>query len=98
MDMPLPVTGGIMVMASPTQHSARAAARCGRNEIPATAQNEFSSNSAAASRRFNGEPALTAQPFAPVLRRLVFAGAPPEQSANVHRAAIHPAQTDVAPR
>ena len=57
MDMPLPVTGGIMVMASPMQHSARAAARCGRNEIPATAQNEFSSNSAAASRWFNGEPA-----------------------------------------
>ena len=41
---------------------------------------------------------LTAQPFAPVLRRVVLTCAPPEQSANVHRAAIHPAQADVAPR
>src|ERR1035438_7555525 len=56
MDMPLPVTGGIMVMASPMQQSGRATARYGRNERPATAQNEFSSNSADASRWCKGEP------------------------------------------
>ena len=42
-DMPLPVTGGIMVMASPTQHSFRWVAHCGRRQRPATEQKESSS-------------------------------------------------------
>lgn len=45
-DMPLPVTGGIIVTASPTQHSFRAAACCGRNDNPATEQKDASSNAA----------------------------------------------------
>jgi hypothetical protein len=56
MDMPLPVTGGIMVIESPMQISARDEARCGRNDIPATAQKEFSSNSALANRWRKIEP------------------------------------------
>src|SRR6185295_1257610 len=46
MDMPLPVSGGIIVMASPTEHSVCSTACCGRNEKPATEQNEFSSSDA----------------------------------------------------
>jgi len=56
MDMPLPVTGGVIVSASPMQHSAFAAARCGFRERPATEQNESGSNCAAPNRWFNGDP------------------------------------------
>ena len=41
---------------------------------------------------------LTAQPFAPVLRRVVRTRATPKQSTDIHRAALYPAQADVAPR
>jgi hypothetical protein len=61
MDMPLPVIGGIMVIASPTQISARAAAGCGCNESPATAQKELLSSSALASRWRNGETTTDAR-------------------------------------
>src|ERR1035441_10573519 len=52
-DMPLPVTGGIIVSASPTQHSFRWVAHCGRRQRPATEQKEFSSNRASARRERN---------------------------------------------
>ena len=98
MDIPLPVTGGIMVMASPTQHSLRAAARCGSQRNSGHGAKrifvEFRRRQPLIQRRTG----LAAQPFAPVLRRLVFARPPPEQATNVHRAAIHPAQADIAPR
>src|SRR5882757_11575165 len=58
MDIPLPVTGGIIVTASPMQHSVLSMARCGFSESPATEQNESSSNRADASRSRNGESGL----------------------------------------
>ena len=56
-DMPLPVTGGIMVNASPTQHSFRWVARCGRRQSPATEQKESSSNRASATRECSTDAA-----------------------------------------
>src|SRR5437867_11334869 len=56
MDMPFPVTGGIIVRASPTQHSGRVVAGCGRRERPATEQKEASSKAALARRECKGVP------------------------------------------
>src|ERR1035438_7769740 len=56
MDMPLPVTGGVIVNASPMQQSFFAAACCGFGCSPATEQNESASNYAAPSRSRSSEP------------------------------------------
>lgn len=56
MDIPLPVTGGVMVKASPMEHSSLVEARRGFNWIPATEQNDSGSNCPFDSRVRSNEP------------------------------------------
>ena len=65
-DIPLPVTGGIIVSASPMHTSDFSEARCGCNDRPATEQKDFSSNSARANRSCKivpGFPRSRSNPF-----------------------------------
>ena len=97
MDMPLPVTGGVMVKASPMQHSFFAAARCGFNCSPATEQNESGSNSAAPSRSRSSEPVSPrSQSDFDSGRRAP--SRTPKKSAHVHLAAVDAIDADVAVR
>jgi len=90
MDMPLPVTGGIMVMASPMQQFARATA--GMAAAKARRRHKTSLH------QIPPQPAAgatandwSAQQFTPVLRPAAFAWASAEQSADVYQAAVDPA-------
>jgi hypothetical protein len=70
MDMPFPVTGGIIVNASPTEHSAAFSARAGRKLRPDTAQNDSLMNWAPSSRWCRTEPPrFLAEGRAPCLDR-----------------------------